>query len=164
MSFDYHEPMSVQEAVEPRHPVRPEMAGSSPAGPTFSFRCAAARSRPRHVLSLHRVPGLDAIEADGVITLGALVHPSRVSRRPPAFRGPLQALIEGAEVSGGHQMRNVATVGGNIVERIAGRGPGPGAARARCRGHLLGPGGERRLPLEEFASGPARRRGAPTSC
>src|SRR5207247_1520204 len=69
---------------------------------------------PRHVMSLHRVSGLDRIEADGAVRLGALVT-HRTIKRCPAFQGPLQALVESAAVVGGHQIRNVATVGGNIV-------------------------------------------------
>src|SRR5207249_9556833 len=70
--------------------------------------------RPRHVVSLHCVSGLDAIDANGAVHVGALVT-HRALERFPAFRGPLRALVEGAEVVGGHQVRNVGTVGGNIV-------------------------------------------------
>src|SRR5207249_3645276 len=67
--------------------------------------------RPRHVVSLHRVSGLDAIDANGAVHVGALVT-HRALERFPAFRGPLRALVEGAEVVGGHQVRHVGTVGG----------------------------------------------------
>src|SRR5574341_1341097 len=70
MSFEYHEPRSLGEAV-----------------------------------------GLDA---NGAVRLGALVT-HRALERHPALQGRLRALVEGAEVVGGHQVRNVGTVGGNIV-------------------------------------------------
>ena len=99
------------------------------------------------------MPGLDAIEADHAITLGALVTHRRLER-VPQFRGPLQALIEGAEVVGGHQIRNVATVGGNIVNASPAADVVPVLLVLDAEVICLGPDGERSWPLEAFASAP----------
>lgn len=152
MSFDYHEPTSVQEAVE----LATRFAGDGrflAGGTDLLIQMRRGQLAPRHLLSLHRVPGLDAIEADGAITLGALVTHRRLELAPQ-FRGPLQALIEGAEVVGGHQIRNVATVGGNIVNASPAADVVPVLLALDAEVTCLGPGGERSLPLEEFAPGP----------
>src|SRR5262249_9328913 len=98
-------------------------------------------------------PGLDAIEVDGAVRLGALVTHRRLERAPQ-LRGPLQALIEGAEVVGGHQIRNVATVGGNIVNASPAADVVPVLLALDAEVTCVGPDGERSLPLEAFASAP----------
>ena len=113
MSFDYHEPTSIREAVELG--ARFGAEGRFLAGGTdLMVQIHRGRCAPRQVVSLQRVPGLDAIDVDGTIALGALVTHRRLERAP-AFQGALRALVESAEVIGGHQIRNVATVGGNVV-------------------------------------------------
>ena len=152
MSFDYHEPTSLREAVELA--TRFGADGRFLAGGTdLLVQMRRGQITPRHVLGLHRVPGLDAIEVDGAITLGALVTHRRLELAPQ-FRGPLQAVIEGAEVVGGHQIRNVATVGGNIVNASPAADVVPVLLVLDAAVTCLGPDGERSLPLEEFASAP----------
>jgi carbon-monoxide dehydrogenase medium subunit len=152
VSFDYHEPASVREAVE--------LAGRFGAdgrflagGTDLLIQMRRGQLAPRHVISLHRVPGLDAIEIDGAVRIGALVTHRRLERAPQ-LRGALQALIEGAEVVGGHQIRNVATVGGNIVNASPAADVVPVLLALDAEVTCVGPGGERSLPLEAFASAP----------
>jgi len=113
VSFEYHEPTSLAEAVALG--ARFGDDGRFLAGGTdLIIQMHRGKLRPRHVVSLHRVSGLDAIDANGAVRMGALVT-HRALERFPAFQGRLRALVEGAEVVGGHQVRNVGTVGGNIV-------------------------------------------------
>jgi CO/xanthine dehydrogenase FAD-binding subunit len=160
VSFDYHEPTSVREAVELG--ARFGNDGRFLAGGTdLLVQIRRGQIVPRHLLSLHRVPGLDAIEMDGTITLGALVT-HRQLERTSEFRGTLQALGEGAQVVGGHQIRNVATVGGNIVNASPAADVVPVLLALDAAVTLWSPDGERTLPLETFASAPgvtARRPG-----
>jgi carbon-monoxide dehydrogenase medium subunit len=116
---------------------------------------------PRHVLSLHRLAGLERIEVDGAVRLGALVT-HRAIERCPHFQGGLRALVEGAEVVGGHQIRNVGTVGGNIVNASPAADVVPVLVALDATVTCRGPDGERTLPLEGFLTGPgqtARRPG-----
>ena len=111
------------------------------------------RVSPRHLIALHRVPGLDAIEVDGTVALGACVT-HRAIERAAAFRGSLRGLVEAAEVIGGHQIRNVATVGGNVVNASPAADLVPVLLTLDARVSLLGAAGERDLPLERFLVGP----------
>ena len=160
MSFEYHEPTSVREAVELG--ARFGVDGCFLAGGTdLLVQIRRGQILPRHVVSLHRVPGLDAIETNGSIALGALVTHRRLERAA-GFRGALAALSESAAVVGGHQIRNVATVGGNIVNASPAADVVPVLLALDATLDLLGPDGERSLPLEAFASAPgvtARRPG-----
>jgi carbon-monoxide dehydrogenase medium subunit len=160
VSFEYHEPTSIEEAVALG--ARFGEAGRFLAGGTdLMIQMRRGRVAPRHVLSLHRVAGLDRIEVDGAVRLGALVT-HRAIERCPHFQGGLRALVEGAEVVGGHQIRNVGTVGGNIVNASPAADVVPVLLALDATVTCLGPDGERTLPLDGFLTGPgqtARRPG-----
>ena len=100
MSLDYHEPTSIREAVALGVRFGEEsrfLAG----GTDLMIQIHRGRCAPRQVVSLHRVPWLDAIDVDGAIAIGALVTHRRLEHAP-AFQGALRALVESAEVIGGH--------------------------------------------------------------
>lgn len=154
MSFEYHEPASIAEAVALG--ARFGEDGRFLAGGTdLIIQMRRGRLVPQHVLSLHRVPGLDAIAVDGAVTLGARVT-HRALERSPHFQGALRALVEGAEVIGGHQVRNVGTVGGNIVNASPAADVVPVLLALDAEVTCTGPGGERTLPLADFLQGPGR--------
>src|SRR5207247_1509225 len=153
-SFEYHEPTSLAEAVALG--ARCGDDGRFLAGGTdLIIQMHRGKLRPRHVVSLHRVSGLDAIDANGAVRLGALVT-HRALERFPAFQGRLRALVEGAEVVGGHQVRNVGTVGGNIVNAS------PAADVARARGGAL-PRAARADRRDAAGGGPTRHRRLPAN-
>src|SRR5262245_30897754 len=146
VSFDYHEPTSLREAVELG--ARFGADGRFLAGGTdLLIQIRRGQLAPRHLVSLHRVPGLDAIEIDGALTVGALVT-HRQLERAAGLMGALVALREGAEVVGGHQIRNVATVGGNIVNASPAADVVPVLLALDAAVTCVGPAGERTLPLE----------------
>src|SRR5262249_22792704 len=144
--FDYHEPTSLREAVELA--TRFGADGRFLAGGTdLLIQMRRGQLAPRHLVSLHRMPGLDALEIDGALTLGALVT-HRQLERPAGLVGAWGALREGAEVVGGHQIRNVATVGGNVVNASPAADVVPVLLALDATLTCLGPAGERTLPLE----------------
>jgi len=154
VSFEYHEPTSLAEAVALG--ARFGDDGRFLAGGTdLIIQMHRGKLRPRHVVSLHRVSGLDAIDANGAVRMGALVT-HRALERFPAFQGRLRALVEGAEVVGGHQVRNVGTVGGNIVNASPAADVVPVLLTLDASVTCLGPGGERTLRLEDFLIGSGR--------
>ena len=160
MSFEYHEPTSLAEAVEMGAAFSAD--GRFLAGGTdLIIQMRRGRISPRHVVSLHRVRGLDGIAVDGTVRLGALVT-HRALEQHAAFQGPLRALVEGAEVIGGHQVRNVATVGGNIVNASPAADIVPVLLSLDAEVTCVGPDGARAIPLGAFLVGPgqtARRPG-----
>jgi carbon-monoxide dehydrogenase medium subunit len=154
MSFEYHEPTSMAEAIDLG--ARFGADGRFLAGGTdLIIQIRRGKLRPRHVVSLHRVPGLDGIDANGSVALGALVT-HRALERHVAFQGRLRALVEGAEVVGGHQVRNVGTVGGNIVNASPAADVTPVLLALDATVTCAGPGGERTLPLDGFLAGPGQ--------
>jgi aerobic carbon-monoxide dehydrogenase medium subunit len=154
MSFEYYEPTSLADAVALG--ARFGDDGRFLAGGTdLIVQMHRGKVRPRHLVSLHRVPGLAAIDVNGAVRVGALVT-HRALERFPAFQGRLRALVEGAEVVGGHQVRNVGTVGGNIVNASPAADVVPVLLALDASVTCLGPGGERVLRLEDFLVGSGR--------
>jgi xanthine dehydrogenase YagS FAD-binding subunit len=114
-TFDYVRPATVQEAVA---------AASQPgaaylaAGTNLLDLMKGAVTRPNRLVDISRLPGLDRIEdlPDGGVRVGALVrnadlaHDRSFARRFPAVA---EALLSGASA----QLRNAATVGGNLMQR-----------------------------------------------
>jgi xanthine dehydrogenase YagS FAD-binding subunit len=74
--------------------------------------------RPTHLVDINRVPGLDRIEflPDGGVRVGALVRNSDLAHDPKFardFPAVAEALLSGASP----QLRNAATVAGNVMQR-----------------------------------------------
>jgi len=152
VSFDYHEPTSLREAIE----LGARFGGDGrflAGGTDLMVQIHRGRVDPRHVISLQRVPGLEAIAGDGTISIGARVTHRRLERAPD-FQGALRGLIEGARVVGGHQVRNVATVGGNIVNASPAADVVVVLLALDARLTCLGPAGERTPALDGFATAP----------
>ncbi len=72
---------------------------------------------PDHLVDITRVPGLDGItvDADGA-TLGALATMSRVAH-DPAMRAQYPAIVQALSQAASPQIRNMATVAGNLLQR-----------------------------------------------
>ncbi|QDL91834.1 xanthine dehydrogenase family protein subunit M [Paroceanicella profunda] len=112
--FDYIRPASVAEAV------------AAAAGPGAAFLAAGTNlldmmkvgaARPDRLIDITRLPGLDRIEAlpDGGYRVGAMVRNADLARDPgfaAAFPAVAEALLSGASP----QLRNMATVGGNLMQ------------------------------------------------
>ena len=113
--FEYVRPASIAEAV---------VAGAAPgaaylaAGTNLLDLMKGGIVRPGVLVDVSRLPGLDRIEhlADGGVRIGALVrnaelaHDQAFARRYPAVA---EALLSGASP----QLRNAASVGGNVLQR-----------------------------------------------
>src|SRR6478609_2176008 len=114
-TFDYVRPATVREAVA---------AASAPgaaylaAGTNLLDLMKGGVTRPSRLVDISHLPGLDRIEdlADGGVRIGALVRNADLARdRAFARRFPAvaEALLSGASA----QLRNAATVGGNLLQR-----------------------------------------------
>jgi xanthine dehydrogenase YagS FAD-binding subunit len=74
--------------------------------------------RPGRVIDISRLPGLDRIEwlADGGVRIGSLIRNADLAYDPRfarTFPAVAEALLSGASA----QLRNAATVGGNLLQR-----------------------------------------------
>lgn len=113
--FDYIRPNSLDEALNvAARPGSAFLAG----GTNVLDLMKVGVARPERLVDISKLPGLDGIEwaADGGVRIGALVRNSdlaydkRFARNFPAVA---EALLSGASP----QLRNAATVGGNLLQR-----------------------------------------------
>jgi xanthine dehydrogenase YagS FAD-binding subunit len=74
--------------------------------------------KPSRVVNLRTIPGLDAIAVDseGGLTLGALATLARIEASPQV-RERYPALAQAAGHAATPQVRNAATIGGNLLQR-----------------------------------------------
>jgi carbon-monoxide dehydrogenase medium subunit len=153
MSFEVHQPTSVTEAVDLATSLAPH-ARFLAGGTDLIIQINRRRCSPRHLIALNRIEALRgiALGADG-IHLGALTTHKMIERHP-AFAGALIALQEAARVIGGHQIRNIATIGGNVVNASPAADVVPGLLALDAAAVLTGQRGTRRLPLAAFLHGP----------
>lgn len=113
--FDYIRPANAAEAV-----AAAALPGSVylAAGTNLIDLMKVGVTRPDRVIDITRLPGLDRIEwlADGAVRIGALVRNSDLAydeRFARSFPAVAEALLSGASA----QLRNAATVGGNLMQR-----------------------------------------------
>jgi len=114
-TFDYVRPTTISDAIAAA--AQPGAAYLA-AGTNLLDLMKGGVSRPDRLVDVTRLPGLDRIEplADGDIRIGAMVrnadlaHDADFARAFPAIA---EALLSGASA----QLRNAATVGGNLLQR-----------------------------------------------
>jgi carbon-monoxide dehydrogenase medium subunit len=88
----------------------------------------------------------------GGLCIGAAVT-ARELERSPALRGPYVAIAESAAMVGSLQVRNLATVGGNLCNAAPSADMAPPLMALEALAVIAGPGGERRVPMADFFTG-----------
>ena len=121
---------------------------------------SGARQYKAKLLNLRRIEGLDGIEATGdEIRIGAATTISTI-RRDAALADIAPALVEAAEHFASEQIRNAATVGGNICNASPAGDTIPPLLALGAAAELAcwrdGAVQTRRVPLEGFFVGPGR--------
>jgi CO/xanthine dehydrogenase FAD-binding subunit len=109
------------------------------------------------VLALGRVPELTSYTIDTAartVTLGAALRWAEIERDP--LRTLLPALADAARTVGSPQIRNAATIGGNLATCSPAGDGLPVLAALEATVELASPGGLRRMPVAEFMRGVKR--------
>ncbi|HVL20763.1 MAG TPA: FAD binding domain-containing protein, partial [Amaricoccus sp.] len=113
--FDYLRPASLAEAIA---------AGAEPgaaylaAGTNLLDLMKVGVARPARLVDVTRLPGLDRIELlpDGGARIGAMVRNADLAR-DRGFARAFPAVVEALLSAASPQLRNMATVGGNLMQR-----------------------------------------------
>jgi carbon-monoxide dehydrogenase medium subunit len=110
---------------------------------------------PRALVSLLKVADLGQIREleDGSISVGALAVISAIAENP-GFHSRLNALVEGAASVGTPQVRNRATLGGNLCNARPCADTAPAALVLGGTMIARSAGGNRRIPAAGFFKGP----------
>src|SRR6202035_2082717 len=114
-TFDYIKPATISDAVAAAaQPGTAYLAG----GTNLLDLMKGGIARPYRLVDVAQLPGLDRIEhlADGGIRIGALVRNADLAH-DPEFAKSCPAIAEALLSGASAQLRNAATVGGNLLQR-----------------------------------------------
>jgi len=112
---------------------------------------------PKYIVDLKRVPGLSGIRenGDGTITLGALTTMYSIETSPVITK-KYPFLAQSAAEVGSIQIRNRATIGGNMANATPSADVAPSLIALGATAKIGSADGERTLPLEQFFRGPGQ--------
>jgi len=154
-SFELVTPASVEAAVA-------ELAAGAPGevvvlagGTDLIFDLDGARAAPRRVVSLRRLPWRSLDWNGTVLTVGSTL-PLRSLERDPEVGRRHPGLLEAVRAVGGVPLRHRATLGGNLGRAAPASDLLPILLALDAEVDLIGPNGERSLPVDRFLVGSRR--------
>lgn len=122
--------------------------------------------RPQIVIDVKNLPGMRELiyhaenGAENGLTVGAAVTMNQLARHPDV-QAHYSVLAQAAHSVASYQIRNRATVGGNICNASPCADTSPAIVALEGRMVLNGPEGERELPAGEFFVGPGQTASRP---
>ena len=154
--FDFVRPQSISEAfgLLGEHGERARLLAG---GTDLLVGIQVGKFRPDLLISLGRIQDLPAAitEDDGRLRIGAGVILTDLIAHPTVRRS-FPALVEAASVVGSVQIRNRATLAGNVCNASPAADTVPALLVHRAEVELTGPTGARTVPLGRFLLGPGR--------
>ena len=149
----YHRPRTVEEArsLKAETPGACYIAG----GTDLLVRMRSGDEDPSALISLRSLPELRGIAADGALAIGAMTTLTDVLEHP-AVKEHYPVLIRAVRAIGSVQIRNVATLGGNLARAVPCADSAPALLVLDARVRIEGPGGRREIPIDELFVGSRR--------
>jgi carbon-monoxide dehydrogenase medium subunit len=154
--FEVYEPTALREALDTL--AQEGDAGAALAGGTdLLLRIRRGARRYRAVVNIKRVPGLSGLtwnRRDG-LAFGALTT-FRAIETDATVRAHYPALAEAARVVAGVQLRNLATIGGNLGNASPSADSVPPLVALGATVAIASAAATRTLPVEACLTGPGR--------
>jgi CO/xanthine dehydrogenase FAD-binding subunit len=154
IEYEYKRPKTVDEVFALIKAYGPE-AMLVAGGTDVLMKIKYAKLRPRALISLRGLEELKYIRKNGGYHIGALTTHAMLEHSELARR-ELCALQQGAAQVGSVQLRNVATVGGNICNAAPSADTAAPLLALDASLVLRAPDGERQIALAEFFTGPSK--------
>jgi len=153
-SFDYFSPKTLSEASE----ILSKNNGDArmiAGGTDLLLKMKAGRLAPKAIVNIKRIPDLRGLTFNSHLTMGALTTLEEI-KRSPIIQQHYPALSEAAATMASVQIRNLATVGGNMCNAAPSADLAPILIALNAVAVIRGAKGERRVSLEEFFTGPGK--------
>jgi aerobic carbon-monoxide dehydrogenase medium subunit len=148
-SFEYLQPKTIPEAVamlQQHGEAAKILSGGQSLIPMMKLRLA----RPAILVDINRIPGLSHIkEEDGYLKIGGLTRESELEASP-LVRSKYPILADTTHVIADPQVRNLATVGGNLAHGDPANDHPATMIALGAQVVANGPEGERVIPIENF--------------
>jgi carbon-monoxide dehydrogenase medium subunit len=152
-AFEYHAPTSIIEASALLARLGEDakiLSGGQSLIPLMKLRLA----NPHHLVDINGIPGLSFIrEADGFLRIGSLTRESDLEESE-LIRTRYPLIHDTSQVIADPVVRNLATIGGNLAHADPANDHPAAMLAAGAEIVAAGRGGERRLPIESFFTGP----------
>lgn len=152
--FSYLEPKTVEEAsaLLGEHGKKAALLAG---GTDLLVRMKDGKESADVLISLEGVAGLDELhmDAQGGLSLGATVTLARAGSHPAIGRS-FAVLAHSCRQVGSQQIRNRATVGGNLCNASPAADLAPALLAYGAQAQIFGAGGRRLIPLPDFFLGP----------
>ncbi|HVO91687.1 MAG TPA: xanthine dehydrogenase family protein subunit M [Terriglobales bacterium] len=154
--FDFYQPTTLAEAsrlIKDHGPGGRFLAG----GTDLVIAMKEKGLLPKYIVDLKRVPGLNGIREtpDGSLSIGALTTMYAIETSP-IIKEKYPFLAQSAAEVGSIQIRNRATVGGNMSNATPSADVAPSLIALGATAKIAGTAGERTVPLENFFRGPGQ--------
>ena len=154
--FDFYQPATLAEASRLLRENGP--GGRFLAGGTDLVIAMKEKGLlPKYIVDLKRVPGLSGIRDnnDGSMTIGALTTMYAIETSPVITK-KYPFLAQSAAEVGSIQIRNRATIGGNMANATPSADVAPSLIALSATAKIASAEAERTVPLEEFFRGPGQ--------
>jgi len=125
-------------------------------GTDVMVRMRAGKMKARSLADISRIESLAGIRRTKQgIEIGAMTTIEEV-RRSPDIQRRFQALWKASSAFAAWQVRNIATLGGNLCNASPAADMAPPLMVFDARLETLGPHGRRSIPMDRFFAGPGR--------
>lgn len=156
MKFDYCKVDSVANAIEALERMG-KKAKIIAGGTDLLIKIKNGDWAPESIVDITPISSISEIKVEGAnkVKIGAAVSHARICE---AFKNDdkLAALFEASSQLGSPQVRNLATIGGNVCNAAPSAETAPALIALDCKALIDGPGGEREMKLEDFFKGPSK--------
>jgi aerobic carbon-monoxide dehydrogenase medium subunit len=148
-SFEYLRPKTIPEAIAFLQQYGDDakiLSGGQSLIPMMKLRLA----RPSYLVDINRIAGLSHIkEEGGFLKIGGLTREAELEASP-VVRAKYPIIIDTAHVIADPQVRNLATVGGNLAHGDPANDHPATMLALGAQIVATGPKGERVIPVEDF--------------
>jgi len=149
--FKYYKPKSLDEVWELKKKIPDSLFIAGGTDVLVGIR--NNEIHPQALISLRSIPGLNSIKSGKVTRIGALATISDIIQHPK-LRKNYSVLVEAAKSLGSAQIRNVATIGGNLCNCSPCADMALPLLVLEAKVRLQTVKGQREIPLHEFFKGP----------
>lgn len=157
--FDYLEPTSLPELVELLGKHR-EKAKLLAGGTDLIIHLQMRKAAPDVIIAMNRVPELTGIQANGKTSIGAMATLREVETHA-ALIEKFPFLAYSAGQVGSVQVRNLGTLVGNLTNAAPSADTVPALYVTGAQARIVGPNGDRTIPVEKVMTGPGKTSLAP---
>jgi carbon-monoxide dehydrogenase medium subunit len=150
--FDYLKPKTLEEVLGLLNQYG-EKAALIAGGTDVLVMIKQKTVAPDVLISLQGIPGLDQIQYDDSLRIGPMVT-HRIIEKSKLIRKEFSALADAVDVLGSIQIRNVATIGGNLCTAAPSADTAPPLLVMAAQLKLKDAKSERTIPIDQFFTGP----------